>query len=147
MYPVEQCESVTNYYPQICACCGEKLSGEDANPYRHQIVDIPPITLQVAEHRLHQLVCEQCGSAARAKLPSSVCQNGYEPAVVAIVVVLSGLYRHSQRMVQSAMQDLFGISMSLGTVNSLRQEASKCGGGTCRVSLQIRTATGGGGSG
>jgi transposase len=33
-----------------------------------------------------------------------------------MVGVLSGLYRHSQRMVQSAMQDLFGISMSLGTV-------------------------------
>lgn len=41
-----------------------------------------------------------------------------------MVALLSGLYRHSQRMVQSAMQDLFKISMSLGTVNSLRQEAS-----------------------
>jgi len=44
--------------------------------------------------------------------------------VVALVAVLSGLYRHSQRMVQSAIQDLFGISMSLGTVNNLRLEAS-----------------------
>lgn len=41
-----------------------------------------------------------------------------------MVALLSGVYRHSQRMVQSAMQDLFGISMSLGTVNTLRQEAS-----------------------
>ncbi|MEH1984094.1 MULTISPECIES: hypothetical protein [unclassified Nostoc] len=41
-----------------------------------------------------------------------------------LVAVLSGLYRHSQRMVQSAMQDIFGISMSLGTVNKLRLEAS-----------------------
>jgi len=40
------------------------------------------------------------------------------------VGVLSGVYRHSQRMVQSAMLDLFGVSMSLGTVNRLRQEAS-----------------------
>lgn len=44
--------------------------------------------------------------------------------MVAVVGVLSGAYRHSQRMVQSAMQDLFGVSMSLGTVNSLRMEAS-----------------------
>lgn len=29
-----------------------------------------------------------------------------------------------QRMVQSAMQDLFGVQMCLGTVNRLRQEAS-----------------------
>ncbi len=38
--------------------------------------------------------------------------------------VLSRLYRHSQRMVHSAMQDILGISMSLGTVNKLRLEAS-----------------------
>ncbi len=45
--------------------------------------------------------------------------------MVACVALLSGVYRNSQRMVQSAMQDLFGISMSLGTVNKLRFEASE----------------------
>ncbi|WP_226588820.1 IS66 family transposase, partial [Microseira wollei] len=35
-----------------------------------------------------------------------------------------GLYRNSHRMVQSALADLFGVSMSLGTVNKLRLEAS-----------------------
>lgn len=54
LYPVEKCESVTDYYPEICACCGEKLSGEDANPDRHQLVEIPPISPLVVEHRLHQ---------------------------------------------------------------------------------------------
>ncbi|MBR8837054.1 MAG: IS66 family transposase zinc-finger binding domain-containing protein [Stigonema ocellatum SAG 48.90 = DSM 106950] len=40
-----------------CASCGETLSGEDTNPYRHQIVEIPPISPIVIEHRLHQLTC------------------------------------------------------------------------------------------
>lgn len=43
---------------------------------------------------------------------------------MALVAVLSGVYRNSQRMVQSAMQEVFGISISLGTVNRLRLEAS-----------------------
>ncbi len=34
------------------------------------------------------------------------------------------MYRNSQRMVQSAMQEVFGIAISLGTVNKLRFEAS-----------------------
>jgi len=124
LYSVEQCESVTNHYPENCVCCGGKLGGEDANPYRHQIVEIPPVSPIVVEHRLHQLMCQQCGSLTRAELPNEVDPSGYGPRVVAMVALLSGLYRHSQRMVQSAMQDLFKISMSLGTVNSLRQEAS-----------------------
>lgn len=84
------------------------------------IVEIPPITPIVVEHRLHQLFCHQCGSATRATLPVDVTPSSYGVRVVAMVAVLSGLYRHSQRMVQSAMRDLFEISMSLGTVNSLR---------------------------
>lgn len=124
LYPIQQCESVIDHYPEQCPCCGSHLHGEDVNPYRHQVVEIPPVAPIVIEHRLHQRVCEQCGTATRAQLPQGECQTGYGPRVVATTALLSGLYRHSQRMVQSAMQDLFGVWMSLGTVNRLRQEAS-----------------------
>ena len=98
LYAVEQCESITDHYPTTCACCREELSGEDTNPYRHQIGEIPPQSPIVVEHRLHQLVCEQCGSATRATLPDAVSPSGYGVRVVAMVALLSGLYRHSQRM-------------------------------------------------
>ena len=124
LYAVEQCQSVTEHYPKVCRGCGGELSGEDANPYRHQIVEMPPIIPEVKEHRLHQLECQQCGQLTRAELPKEVNPSGYGPRVVATVGVLSGVYRHSQRMVMSAMQDLFGVSMCLGSVNRLRQEAS-----------------------
>lgn len=124
LYEPEECEEVLNHRPETCSCCGEKLSGEDANPYRHQIVEIPPIKPIIVEHRLHQLVCDNCGTSTRAALPKDVNPSGYGMRVVALVAVLSGLYRHSQRMVQSAMSNVFGIPMSLGTINKLRLEAS-----------------------
>jgi transposase len=124
LYEVEECESVLNHHPITCSCCGEKLSGDDTNPYRHQIVEIPPIKPIVVEHRLHELVCNNCGSSTRAVLPPDVNYAGYGERLVALVAVLSGLYRHSQRMVQNALADVFGITMSLGMVNKLRLEAS-----------------------
>ncbi len=27
LYPVEECELLRDYYPQTCACCGERLTG------------------------------------------------------------------------------------------------------------------------
>lgn len=48
LYPVEECATVRDHYPQTCACCGEKLTGFDPNPYRHQVVDIPPIQLHIS---------------------------------------------------------------------------------------------------
>lgn len=124
LYPIEKCSDVIDHHPTTCPCCGENLLGEDENPYRHQIVEIPPIEPIVIEHRLHLLTCQQCGTSTRATLPLDVNPSGYGVRVVAMVALLSGVYRNSQRMVQSALADLFDISMSLGTVNKLRQEAS-----------------------
>lgn len=124
LYEPSECESVLDHHPETCSCCGERLTGVDAFPYRHQVVEIPPIKPIVIEHRLHQLVCDSCGTTTRAFLPEGVNPSGYGTRVVALVAVLSSAYRHSQRMVQRAISEVFGISMSLGTVNKLRLEAS-----------------------
>ena len=130
LYPIEACSEVIEHQPTTCSSCGEKLKGEDENPYRHQIVEIPPIEPIVVEQRLHQLICAGCGTATRAALPDDVDASGYGVRVVAVVALLSGVYRNSQRLVQSALADLFHISLSLGTVNKLRQEASNAVAGS-----------------
>lgn len=124
LVPVEQCQKVVDHSPRYCRGCGGALVGEDPEPYRHQVVEMPPLTPSVEEHRWQQLTCAACGTATRARLPGEVSPSGYGPRVVAIVAVLSGLYRLRERMAQRAMQDVFGVAMALGTVNTLRQEAS-----------------------
>ena len=124
LYPESDCTEVKNYKPESCSSCGGQLEGEDANPYRHQQVEIPPIKPIVIEYRLHQLECGECGKSTRAKLPESVVPHHYGTRVVAMVAVLSGLYRHSQRTVKIAMAEIFDIRLSLGTINKLRMEAS-----------------------
>jgi hypothetical protein len=121
----EKCQKVIDYIPQECSKCANKLEGKDSSPYRHQVVELPPIEAYVEEHRLHQLECGKCGTLTRAKMPAEVSQSGYGVRVVAIAAILSGLYRMSERMVQAAFKDLFAITMALGTVNSLRKEASQ----------------------
>ncbi|MTJ48711.1 hypothetical protein FJR05_12910 [Dolichospermum sp. UHCC 0259] len=78
MYPESECAEVINYQPESCSSCGGQLEGEDANPYRHQQVEIPPIKTIVIEHRLHQLECGECNYVGRiskeilSKYPSVV---------------------------------------------------------------------------
>jgi transposase len=125
LVPVEQCQKVVHHYPRQCRRCGQPLAGQDRQPYRHQVVDLPPLVPQVEEHRLHQLGCPKCGTATRAQLPPEVPASGYGPGVVATVAVLGGFYRASQRMTQAALSDLFGVELALGTVEALRQQASE----------------------
>lgn len=100
------------------------MHGEDPQPYRYQIVELPPIIPQVEEHRFHQLGCPHCDAATRALLPELVNSSGYGEGVVAAVALLSGMYRQSHRMVQQLLADLFGIAISVGSINQLRTEAS-----------------------
>jgi transposase len=125
LVPVEQCQKVVEHYPEQCRRCGAELFGSDPRPYRHQVVELPVVEPYVEEHRLHQLSCAGCGDKTRAGLPREVAASGYGPRLVATVALLGGMYRASERLTQMALADLFGVVLSLGTVNTLRQEASK----------------------
>ena len=125
LYPVEACGTVNDYYPSHCTRCGEALTGSDPNPYRHQVVDIPPIQPKIEEHRLHQLECPHCGCLTRAELPPGVEKSGYQARTVGIVSILSGVYHLSHQAVKNVMWDLCGVEIGTGSINRLRKEASQ----------------------
>lgn len=125
LYPVEQCQEVHPQIPAQCHQCAEALRGTDPNPYRHQVIEILPITPKVTEYQLHQLSCEHCGAVTRGTLPSAVCALGYGERLAGIVSLLSSEYRQSHRMVQRLMEALFNIRISRGSVNRLRHEISE----------------------
>ncbi|MHC5916389.1 MAG: DUF6444 domain-containing protein [Nostoc sp.] len=72
LYDRSECSKVLEHHPETCKCCKQSLVGVDSNPYRHQIVEIPPINPIIVEHRLHQLECQHCGTLTRATLPADV---------------------------------------------------------------------------
>ena len=124
-YPIEACQEVHDVIPEVCRGCGESLSGCDRQAYRHQVIELPPITPTVFEYRLHQITCEQCGKSTRASLPAGVSLLGYGERLSAIVAMLSGSYRQSHRQVQALMSDRFNVTVSRGGVGRLRQEMSE----------------------
>ncbi len=125
LYPIESCSEVHYHVPEICQHCGEELTGKDEQPYRHQIVEIPPLSAYVIEHQLHQLDCACCGRKTRAKLPLEVPSTGYGDRLAAIVAWLSGEHRQSYRMVKSLLATLFGVDLSRSSINRLRNQVSE----------------------
>jgi transposase len=97
------------------------LLGEDPQPQRHQVTELPPVQPVVTEYRRHRLVCPACGEATRAELPADVPAGGFGPRVQAITALCTGAYHLSKRATQSVLEDLFGVSMGLGTIANLEQ--------------------------
>lgn len=125
LYPLEACQEVHIHRPKNCHYCGEHLNGSDEKPYRHQIIEIPALSAYIIEHQLHQLECQCCGHKSRGQLPSEVPSIGYGDRLAAVVAWLSGEHRQSHRQVKSLLGNLFGMEISRGSINRLRQQVSE----------------------
>src|SRR2546421_9234600 len=117
LVPVEEVDAVVVLKPDQCRSCHAPLSGDDATPFRHQVIEIPPIKPVITEYRWHQLVCPECGETTRAPWPDGVPSGTYGPRVHATVALCTGAYRLSKRMTGQVMDDVFGVPMSVGTVS------------------------------
>ena len=75
LIPTEQCDHVQPLKPTKCRRCGEKLSGSDPEPLRHQVWELPEIKPHVSEYQRHRLGCPACGETTCAELPAGVPQD------------------------------------------------------------------------
>lgn len=118
LLPVERVDKVTGVKPCACEHCGRKFAGEDPQPERHQVWEIPPIKPYVEEFQLHGLWCHDCGKFTRASLPDGVPRGAFGPRLQATIALLSGVYRLSKRSVESVLADFLHIPVSLGSIST-----------------------------
>lgn len=79
LVPLEDVEAVLPVKPTHCARCQHPLQGEDGQPQRHQVTELPPVKPVVTEYQLHALVCPACGTTTRASVPVGVPTGGFGP--------------------------------------------------------------------
>jgi transposase len=123
LVPSEQVQRVVEVLPERCKKCQRRLSGQDATPQRHQVVELPPVEAQVTEYRCHQLECAGCGTRTRAEVPPEA-RSTFGERLGGLVCLLVGKYRLSKRRVTEALSDIVGVKLSVGSVANLEQEMS-----------------------
>jgi transposase len=121
LIPVEDVDQLVPLKPEQCQGCQAPLSGDDPSPFRHQVIEIPPIQPVITEYQWHQLGCPACGETTRAPWPAGIPSGTYGPRVHATVALCSGSYRLSKRTTQQVMADLFGVPMSVGSISQSEQ--------------------------
>src|SRR5215831_15013628 len=125
LIPVEEVDEVVVLKPTQCTHCQAPLSGDDPKPWRHQVLEMPPIKPVVTEYQWHQLACPACGEITRAPWPAGVPSGTYGPRVQATVALYTGSYHLSKRTTQQALAEVFGVPMSVGTISQLEQATTE----------------------
>lgn len=122
--PESEVDQIIDVRPEQCGQCGTLLLGEDDEPERHQVTELPRITAVVTEYRRHCLGCVACGARTQAAWPATMPLGSFGPRVQATVGYLTGRMGASQREVQDLLARLYQTDVSVGSVGALEQAVS-----------------------
>jgi transposase len=126
--PEDQIDEIVDHFPDACGGCGREFTSQQRRPRRrfgrHQICELPPISVIWTEHRTHQLRCRECLARTSARLPDGIATSAFGPRLQAAVVALTARHRVSRRGISELARDLFGVHLSTGAADAICQRAS-----------------------
>ena len=112
-------ERVVEHRPSRCAGCGHELADvavEPGAPARRQVFDLPPLPIEVSEHRVATVVCPGCGQRNVGAFPSSVSRAAqYGPQIKGLCVYLHQQHLLPLARVSEVVNELFNSSVSPGS--------------------------------
>jgi transposase len=111
--------------PQVCAGCGAALAtAHEIHRERRQVIEVPVVQPQIIEHQASHKVCPACHTVTAGDFPADVTQPvQYGPRAKAVAVYLQTYQLLSYERTAEALDDLFGIQVSEGTLGSTQQQA------------------------
>ena len=113
----EHADIVTVHAVERCGC-GRSLASEPVAGYeRRQVFDVPPLAVQVTEHRGERKRCPDCGEVAVAAFPEQVGQPvQYGARLQAVAAYLKNYGLLPYQRTAELFEDLFSIPISVGTL-------------------------------
>jgi len=124
-WPVEKVNKRVVLRPKQCERCSSPLAGEDPEPHRHQLFELPKVEPIVTEFLQHSLGCKDCGHVTRAPLPVGVPSRIFGPSVDATIGYLMGVHKLGKRGAAEALLDLYGLPISVGAIVDSQREVSE----------------------
>lgn len=116
--------------PGACSGCGAGLcDAPEVGGQCRQVFDLPPLSIRVIEHELVARRCG-CGATTSGQAPDGVeTPVQYGPRIQAIILYLYVGQFLSKKRTAQALAELFGTSVSAGTVAEVtRRAADRLGG-------------------
>lgn len=107
--------------PAQCVACGASLvevAGQP-DPERRQVFDLPPLKLEVTEHRVMRKACPACGRRNRGTFPEGVaCGASYGAGVKGVLTYLNQEHLLPSARSCAIVADLFAQPVSEGLLEA-----------------------------
>ena len=125
LVPPDQVTETIPLKPSHCRRCGETLAGDDPNPLRHQVFELPKIKPIITEYQRHRLTCPCCNISTAAALPDGVPQGQTGPRLTAFTALLMAYFRQSKRRTALFLEALCNIPCSAALTVKLQNRVTR----------------------
>jgi transposase len=109
--------TVQELRPERCRC-GNTTFALTTPYHTHQVLELPPIAMEVTHWVLHQGWCPDCGRWSTAQVPAEHA-TGYGPRLSALMGELAGAYGNGRRIVQTFCASVLQVPLSLGAIQKV----------------------------
>ena len=93
---------------------------------KRQVIDLPEPKVEVTEHRIFSCLCGACGHVSKASFPEGVnAPVQYGSRIQNSIVYLQNYQLLPEDRLAEAMKDLFGVSITTGTVPNIARRSAK----------------------
>jgi len=104
-----------------CSCCGNGLEGDPDRWDARQVFDIPPIKVEVTEHRRMHRTCGNCGTENLGTFPDGLVQEAqYGNRLKSLCVYLQNYHMLPFARCREMIADLTGHNISTGSLSNFQ---------------------------
>jgi transposase len=126
LMPTSEVRQVVPLRPTHCHACQHALPEDLAPagpPRRQQVWELPLAPPDVTEYQYQTVICPCCQAWVAAERPADVPPGAFGPRLVALIALLHGRYRISNRELADLVHLVWQIPISVGSVCQLQQVA------------------------
>lgn len=121
-----QVDHVIEHRPGVCRDCRQAIASDAPGEVvgRHQVAELPPVAVEITEHRALACRCGRCGGLSRGMIPSDVQASVTGPRLCAAIGLLGASMKGSKRAIAMMLREVLGCPTALGSVSAREAELS-----------------------